>query len=163
MITEWEQLVGKTIEGTYHGHEGVVLLLGDEFAVIRAEYGYPNESEYPVLAASDNADALYAAVVAGVPEAQQLLDAVTHRRNVAREKHERRRLADLQEKYAPFPGDRELIHKVRELLSAGPLEGDVHSKLAEEIFGSDFTPDQRNRVKRTAFWVLYGGTPDGSD
>lgn len=99
MITSWEHLNGKTIKGTYHGHGGVVLLLGDEFAVITAEMDYHNEDAYPALASLDNEDALYTACTAEAPGACGLLEEVKRQHDEEREKRERRRLAFLKEKY----------------------------------------------------------------
>ena len=100
MITDWDELNGKTIEGTYHGHGGVVLLLGDEFAVITAETDYHNESAFPILAKLDDEDALYTASLAEATGAHNLLKAAQHRRAAQVQEQELRRLEYLQEKYA---------------------------------------------------------------
>jgi len=100
MITDWDELDGKTITGTYHGHGGVVVLLGDEFVVITTEMDYHNESAYPVLAPLDDEDALYTASAAKAIGAHDLLKDTQNRRAAKVQEQELQRLEYLQEKYA---------------------------------------------------------------
>lgn len=99
MITDWDQLKGKTIAGTYLGSGGVVLLLGDEFAVVTAEMDYGNESAHSTLATLDDEDALTTASAAGASGAYPLLENAQYRRHREIRELEQRRLEYLQEKY----------------------------------------------------------------
>jgi len=99
MITKWEDLVGKTITGTYYHSGGVVLLLEDEFAVIVGKEGYYDEGPTADLADLEGQDTLEAAVAAEAPGAQQLLETCQARRVAKVEAQERRRLKYLADKY----------------------------------------------------------------
>ena len=99
MITKWEDFPGvkKVHYGTFKC--AVLIFEDDSFAVIDAKTGYEEGSAYPVLADETDIDALWDAMQAGAPGAEELRDAALAKLARNFEQQERQRLAYLLEKY----------------------------------------------------------------